>query len=143
VLTSGSGTLEATVVPTLACVSSWHTALYFWHLQCIMHRIGHNHIYTTYMTVYLVISLLKNCMYTIYRWLWLTLFMQAIQEAGGGASCHPLNWEVANECRDFGTLDWIIGADLVYCERQVALRHTGGTETQVALRHTGSTEAHW
>ena len=40
-----------------------------------MYRVGQNRIYTPYMTVYLVISLPKYCIYTVYKWFWPTLHM--------------------------------------------------------------------
>jgi hypothetical protein len=39
--------------------------------------VGQNHIYKSYMTVYLVISLQKCCICTVHIWFWPTLLKQA------------------------------------------------------------------
>jgi len=50
-----------------------HTILSSPHLHSLS-RIGQNHMYTTYMTIYLVIFLPKTpYIHRIYKWFWLTL----------------------------------------------------------------------
>jgi hypothetical protein len=55
---------------------------FFWYMnwscsklcQCRICRVGQNHIYTTYMIVYMVISLPRMpCTHCIYIWFWPTL----------------------------------------------------------------------
>jgi len=41
----------------------------------VIFRVGHNRIYTPYMTVYLVISCQKNRIHTVYIWFWPTLVL--------------------------------------------------------------------
>jgi hypothetical protein len=56
--------LQQTYIYT--CVSLLSHLTFCSKYACLNTRVGQNRVYTPYMTVYLVISLLNYCMYTVY-----------------------------------------------------------------------------
>ena len=75
----GQGGIHKPYVPAysginqqLDCVQFVLARILYTHCMC---RVGQNCIYTPYMTVYLVISLPKYRIYTVYIWFWSTLCM--------------------------------------------------------------------